>query len=299
MNKFKGLALSLAAICTLSACSYESFSEVEALNEAQAVGSPFTQRLAAEYRDFSNTELKEMFDYPDALHFARKGLAAASGDAVLPEPVSDWNLSPEHVNELGTARGRLMNLLDLGAREMMPDQAAVAQARFDCWIEQQEENWQNADISTCRKDFMSALETLEGQLQTIAQPKEPPAEPVQVEPSEPMEIEDAVYLVFFDFDKATVTNEGQSIMDAVVDEINNREDVEIINVVGHTDRSGPQSYNQKLAMRRANAAMEALVSRGVDPELIRVESRGENDPIVETADDIREPANRRVSISFE
>jgi OOP family OmpA-OmpF porin len=182
---------------------------------------------------------------------------------------------------------------------MMPDQAAIAQARFDCWIEQQEENWQNDDISTCKNDFFSSLETLEQQLQTIAQPEEPPVEPVQVEPSEPMEIEDAVYLVFFDFDKAMVTNEGQSIIDAVVDEMNNREDVETINVVGHTDRAGPQSYNQKLAMRRANAVMEALVSRGVDPGKIRVESRGESDPIVETADDIREPANRRVSISFE
>jgi OOP family OmpA-OmpF porin len=294
MNKLKGLALSLLAVCMLSACSYESFSEVEALNNAQPVGSPFTQRLAMEYRDFSNNELQEMFDYPDALHFARKGLATAEGEAVLPEPVSDWNLSPNHVEELGTARGRLMNVLDLGAREVMPDQAAVAQSRYDCWIEQQEENWQQDDISTCKTDFYAALDALENQLQTVAAP----AQPLTVEPSQPMELKNALYLVFFDFDKALVTTEGQSIIDAVVNELNSRNDVAYLEVIGHTDTSGSNSYNDRLAMRRANAVMDALVSRGVDPAMIRIESSGESDPIVQTADGIREPANRRVSISF-
>lgn len=296
MNRIKGLMLSMAAVATLGACSYDSFSEVEALNSSQAVGSPFTQRLAAEYREFSNVELKEMFDYPDALHFARKGLAASSGEEVLPEPTSDWNLSPEHVRELGTARGRLMKVLDMGAREMMPDQAAVAQARFDCWIEQQEENWQNDDISTCKNDFLSALKILEDQMTTVATPAEPP---MTVEATEPMQIENAVYLVFFDFDKSMVTDEGESIVEAVVTELNGRSDVNAITIIGHTDTSGSNSYNQRLAMKRAQAVMDTLVERGVDPALIRMESRGESDLIVQTADGIREPANRRVSISFE
>ncbi len=296
MNKIKGLMLSMATVCTLGACSYDSFSEVEALNSSQAVGSPFTQRLAAEYREFSNVELKEMFDYPDALHFARKGLAASSGEQVLPEPISDWNLSPEHVRELGTARGRLMKVLDMGAREMMPDQSAVAQARFDCWIEQQEENWQDDDISTCKNDFLSAIGILEDQMVTVATPAEPP---MTIEATEPMQIENAVYLVFFDFDRSKVTDEGSSIVDAVVSEVNGRTDINAITIIGHTDTSGSNSYNQRLAMKRAQAVMDNLVAQGIDPALIRMESRGESDLIVQTADGIREPANRRVSISFE
>ncbi|MCB9965046.1 MAG: OmpA family protein [Rhodospirillales bacterium] len=298
MNKFKGIALSMAAVCTLGACSYDSFSEVEALNSSQAVGSPFTQRLASEYRDFSNIEQNEMFDYPDSLHFARKGLAAAAGEAVLPEPISDWNLSPEHVKELGTARARLIGVLDMGAREMMPDQAAVAQARFDCWIEQQEENWQKDDISTCKNDFYGALKGIEDQLAAVATPAEPPVT-IEAEPAEPMKIENAVYLVFFDFDKASLTEEANSIVDAVVTELGNRGDVKTISVVGHTDTAGSNAYNQRLAMKRAQALMDVLVARGVNPALIRMESRGETDLIVKTADGIREPANRRVSISFE
>lgn len=41
------------------------------------LGSPFTQQLAAEYRDLANHEQNIGFDYPDALHFARKGLTGA------------------------------------------------------------------------------------------------------------------------------------------------------------------------------------------------------------------------------
>lgn len=296
MNNFKRICLSAAAIGLLGGCSYQSFSEVDALNEAQAVGSPFTQRLATEYREFSNTELKEMFDYPDALHFARKGLAAASGKSVLPEPVADWNLSPEHIKELGTARGRLINVLDMGSRETMPDESAVAQARFDCWIEQQEENWNDGDAVKCKGEFEAALRSIEDRTNTTAAPAEPPT--IQVDESAPMEIENAMYLVFFDFDKSVVTSEGMSILDAVAEEVSKRQDVMTLNVIGHTDTSGPKTYNQKLAMRRANAVMDALVQRGVDAGKIRVESRGEDDLIVQTADGIREPANRRVSISF-
>ena len=295
------MALSLPTLCLLSACSYESFSEVEALNNAQAVGSPFTQRLASEYREYANSELQQMFDYPDALHFARKGLAAADGETVLPEPLSDWNLSPAHVQELGTARGRLMNVLDLDARDLLPDQSAIAQARFDCWIEQQEESWQASDISNCKTQFYAALETLEDQLKTVAAPvaPRPAADPtLRVQPAEQMQIENALYLVFFDFDKSLVTTEGQSIIDAIVTELNNRVDVQYLEVIGHTDTSGSKVYNQKLALRRAKGVMEALVSRGVNPQMIRMESRGEEDLIVDTADGIREPANRRVSISF-
>ena len=98
-------ALVAATSLTLAGCSgFNSHSEVEALNEVKAVGSPFTQALAAEYRDYANHEQNIGFDYADALHFARKGLATAAGEIVLPEPISDWNLKPEHIEELSSSR---------------------------------------------------------------------------------------------------------------------------------------------------------------------------------------------------
>lgn len=298
MNIFRYGLLAIGVIALSGCTAFTSFSEVEALNEAQAVGSPFTQSLAAEYRTYANSELKDMFDYPDALHFARKGLAAAAGETVLPEPIADWNLSPEHIGELSAARGRLIIAYDLGARETVPALAARAQSRFDCWIEQQEENWDDSAL-LCKNQFMDVMSEIEGGLQAPA-PVEPVAEPLSpfdVDASAPMAAEDAVYLVFFNWDKFDLGSGALNVLDAVVDEVN-KNPPNAINVVGHADTSGAQDYNQRLAFRRANAVKDALVQRGIDPAMIVVDARGENELLVATPDNVREPANRRVNISF-
>ena len=296
------LTLLATALIAVSGCTaFTSFSEVDALNEAQAVGSPFTQALAGEYRLYSNSELKDMFDYPDALHFARKGLAAAAGETVLPEPIADWNLSPEHIGELNAARGRMIVAYDLGARESVPALAARAQSRFDCWIEQQEENWNDAGL-LCKSQFMDVMTELEGALQApaIVEPAVAPIEPLSpfdVDASEPMAAENAVYLVFFNWDSRDLGSGALNVVDAVVEEVR-KNPPNVINLVGHADTSGAQDYNQRLALKRVSAVKDALVQRGIDPALIVMDARGENELLVSTPDDVREPANRRVNISF-
>jgi OmpA-OmpF porin, OOP family len=297
MKALRNLILTVGMLSLGGCTAFTSFSEVDALNEAQAVGSPFTQALAGEYREFSNTELKEMLDYPDALHFARKGLSAAAGEVVLPEPVSDWNLSEKHIQELSAARGRLIVAYDLGARESAPALAARAQAKFDCWIEAQEETWGDAEVA-CKNQFMEAMNQLEGGLQAP-----PPAAPVadtgpfDVDASKPMAPEDAMYLVFFNWDSFELGSGALNVLDAVAAEVA-KNPPSAVNVVGHTDTSGPDDYNERLAVRRANAVKDALVQRGVDANLISVDARGEKELLVPTSDDVREPANRRVNISF-
>lgn len=291
---FLGLSISTAG-CT----AFTTFSEIDALNEAQAVGSPFTQNLAGEYRNFSNSELKDMFDYPDALHFARKGLAAASGEAVLPEPVADWNLSEEHIQELSAARGRLIVAYDLAAREVAPALAARAQAKFDCWIEGQEEDWSDSGTQACKNDFLQAIQELEGSLQPLPPPPPPiPAPgPFDVDPSAPLAPENAVYIVFFDWDSSKLTSGAINVLDAVVEEVA-KNPPQSIEIVGHTDTSGAAAYNERLAKRRVAKVKAALVERGLDPSIVVSAARGENELLVETPDNVREPANRRVNISF-
>lgn len=290
MKSVRNLVLA-AGVVALGGCTmYDTYSEVDALNEAQPVGSPFTQALASEYKSFANSELNDMFDYPDALHFARKGLAAASGEAVMPEPVSDWNLSEEHIKELAAARGRLVITFDLGGREIAPATAALAQAKFDCWIEQQEENWQTEEILSCKSGFMDAIAELEGLVQQAPEPvaeQEPP----------PMVPEEAMYLVFFNWDSSTLSSGAANVLDAVAEEITKNPPSEV-NISGHADTSGNAEYNKKLAFRRASAVRDALVKRGVPADILTVESHGEEVLLVDTPDDIREPANRRVNISF-
>jgi OmpA-OmpF porin, OOP family len=68
-----------------------------------------------------------------------------------------------------------------------------------------------------------------------------------------------------------------------------------LTVTGHADRSGTDEYNYALSERRARNIASLLTAAGVTS--IAVEAKGEAVPLVETADGIREPQNRRVEIS--
>jgi len=301
-----------SAIVSLAGCTaFSSFSEVEALNETQAVGNPFTKILTEEYKAFANKQSDEMFDYPDALHFARKGLASAAGEMVLPEPIADWNLDADALQNLATARGRLINSFDLGARELSPELSAKSQASFDCWIEEQEESKGEEQIE-CKTQFEEYMAELEA---IVIAPPVPEVEEIDalepefidaippelmsfdIDPSEPMKIENAMYLVFFNWNSSALESGAESVIQAVADEtLKNTPNA--LNIIGHTDTSGDSSYNKRLAFKRANTVRDSLVKKGIDASLMNVDAMGEKDLLVPTADNVREPANRRVNVSF-
>jgi len=263
----------IGALGFLAGCA----SDIHQMRDVQPTGgTPFTQALTEEYRKFVVFEADEMNDWVDASYFSRKGLAAANGDIVLPEELGIWDLPPEKVDELASARGRLMRALDAGARDSNPKVAATAQARFDCWVEQTEEIFQDKDIAACRDEFLKAMEELEGK--------------AMVEPSEPNK-----YLVLFDFDKSNINADGQTVIDKVVEDAKKMGTVNI-SATGHADRSGSESYNMALSLRRADAVRAALIAGGVSADAITVAGRGESEPAVPTPDGVKEPANRRVEI---
>ncbi len=261
-------------------------------------GDRFTDHLAREYRDFSIFESAEMYDWPDADHFAEKAFAAAASTTPAPERVGDWNIDgADHRAELDAARGELMAAFDQGARSRAPSQAAIAQARFDCWVEQQEEAWQTAHIAACRTQFHQAM----ANLRTAMAP--PPAEPVakkaEPKPAEPRLIATTeAEKVFFDFDKSDITAEAQARIDRFVASIRDRSAVEIV-VEGHADRAGPADYNRALSERRAEAVRQELIRQGLRISTLNrfeMEAKGESAPAVITGDGVAEPRNRRVVI---
>lgn len=304
-NTFVAVAIGALLMTTLSGCSvFKSRQEIEMLNKAQAGGSPFTQQLTTEYRNFSNYLLDGQYDTADAIHFSRKGLDSAAGKEVLPESVSDWDVPLQSVREFAEQRARLINAFDLGAKELAPQVAAVAQARFDCWIEQVESTWafgQDHNVN-CKKEFADAMAQLDQALAGRQKPAPAPAPaPVVAQPyvpTGPIKTEDAVYLVFFDWDKSQIGEGGINVVDAAAEAARGRQ-LSAIRVVGHTDTSGTDQYNDGLSVRRANAVKEALSQRGLGGTQIITESRGEREPLVQTGDNVREPANRRATITFE
>ncbi|MDO9501912.1 OmpA family protein [Falsiroseomonas sp.] len=103
------------------------------------------------------------------------------------------------------------------------------------------------------------------------------------------------YLVFFDFDRADLTDRARQIIGEAATNATGQ-GVTRIEVAGHADRSGSPQYNQRLSERRAGAVASELERRGIQRNNISVQAFGESRPLVPTADGVREPQNRRVEI---
>ena len=106
------------------------------------------------------------------------------------------------------------------------------------------------------------------------------------------------FLVFFDWDRSTLTPQAQSIIRSAAAEAK-RVGSARIRATGHSDRSGAVRYNQGLSMRRAVAVRGMLESLGIPRNQIAILAKGEAEPLVPTADGVREPQNRRVEIVLE
>jgi len=103
------------------------------------------------------------------------------------------------------------------------------------------------------------------------------------------------YLVFFDWDRADLTSRARAIVNEAA-QATTRVAVTRIEVAGHTDTSGTPQYNQGLSNRRAQVVAAELVRLGVPREAITTQAFGESRPLVQTAEGVREPQNRRVEI---
>jgi outer membrane protein OmpA-like peptidoglycan-associated protein len=114
-------------------------------------------------------------------------------------------------------------------------------------------------------------------------------------------------MVFFEFDKSTLTPEAQQALDNAGRLLRLCQDYSL-EVQGHTDWEGTENYNMKLGARRARAAVYYLVfDQGIDPsrvvvseklvrtpQLIAGETYGESVPIVSNESDAGRAQNRRV-----
>jgi outer membrane protein OmpA-like peptidoglycan-associated protein len=111
----------------------------------------------------------------------------------------------------------------------------------------------------------------------------------------PAAVQAPSYMVFFDWDRSDLSAQAMSTIRQAAIAYKSGASARVT-AVGHTDTSGPADYNMALSLRRATAVKGALVQEGVPATAIDTVGRGEQGLLVQTADGVREPQNRRVEI---
>jgi OOP family OmpA-OmpF porin len=114
-------------------------------------------------------------------------------------------------------------------------------------------------------------------------------------PPPPPPVASTSFMVFFDWDRSNLSAQALNTIKQAANAYKTKGSARLT-ATGHTDKSGPEGYNMALSLRRANAVKDALVREGVPATAITVVGRGETQPLVPTADGVREPQNRRVEI---
>jgi OOP family OmpA-OmpF porin len=283
-------------------------------DDVTASGSPFSQALFKDYTDLATqaasapapqaqdtgffSDVFGMFGggpsnpadaVVDAFH--AKADQAAKGNEPAPEPAPADPMAQGLRARLVAAIGR--------SKDQFPDQAARAQADYDCWMLDSGAANLLSQAQECRSALNASLLALE----TASRPAPPPppapvaSAPVAALASASASAAPPDYTVYFDFDSWTLTAEDLAVITNAINTARAGGQSHIT-VVGHTDTSGSAVYNQRLSVRRANVVVEALVDMGARRAAIQASGVGKTDLAVPTPDGVKEAKNRRSVISL-
>ena len=296
--KFKLLLPIISLLIFLGGCSasYKQLSKMENKEPKN-----FQEHLLSEYKKRASFEAEEMHDWNSAKLYSEKALKSLETDEIYPEEISYWKIPEENINEIKIAYENLMTIYK-DAKNIDPINLARAISSLDCWSEQQEENWQTWDINSCKNDFLNAMHNIYEKISTQENEQENTNKNNNLENETKDEVtivtknenKELMQIIYFDFDKFNLSEVSK---DKIKKFLNNYGSV--INeylVVGHTDTKGTNKYNLSLSIKRAEVVKEILINYGINQNSIKILGKGEESLAVNTPDDTKQPANRRVEI---
>jgi len=116
------------------------------------------------------------------------------------------------------------------------------------------------------------------------------------QPEHPLACGSVIYGINFDFNSATLRPDSEPLLQQLFEGLKADLSTSIV-VEGHTSTEGSDAYNLDLSQRRAQAVVDDLVVRGIDPTRISALGRGESEPLFSPDDDeATRSMNRRVEI---
>jgi len=271
MRIFKILAAGALAM-GLSACAITSQSDIDAAAALKAKGGKFERTLHKEYIKLAKAENKEG-DHPDAIYFANKARKAASGKAPKPDTRKQREITKKNWKKAKGGLRRWHVMKERGGLKFAPKEMAKAQAGWDCYMQELEENLQPKDIKKCKKYMDKALSKAAKKYWASLKSKPKPM------------------VIYFGLGSSKINREGEMVLNRAAAIAGKKKTVTL---QAHTDTSGSKAANQALSLKRAKAAKKYLKDKGV--KKVYVTANGESQPAVKTGDGKKEPKNRRVEV---
>lgn len=262
----------------ISACS---ISDVAQLKSREITKTDYRSHLAEKYRHLSVFESEQMMDHIDAGLFARKGLAALDTPTPpVPENPGQWSIDDVYLPAIMAAQKQLLTALSLTLHNRHPEAMAEAVTAFDCWLEQAEEGWQTDHIAACQQRFEEAVQAL--------------ADESGYRFDRAGRAHRQVTL-HYPVDQAALAIADTIKLDTLLSELPAGQTY-TAHIIGHADRLGSEAHNNGLTRRRALTVHRRLIELGAAPRTLGVAWRGENAPLVHTADNMPDARNRRTEI---
>lgn len=103
--------------------------------------------------------------------------------------------------------------------------------------------------------------------------------------------------LMYDFDSAEIRSEAASNLNNLAASLRKYPNTQLL-IVGHTDDSGSDSYNQALSQRRADAALSYLGRQNIPASRIAASGRGESEPIATNETETGRQSNRRIEVAI-
>ena len=236
-------------------CRRAFFDRVTALEDVVLpvrATSVFNRTLAREYAAYADYEATHQNDLIDARHFAAKARAAANGRSVTatePEALSRWNLvSGNEIKTFVVWRKKLVRVLAVHRASGRARIAALAQARFDCWVERSSERNDSAQIQKCRGEFLGHMR----QLGAGARP-----------------LRARSFTVYFPAKGGTLANSQRRVVQNAA-RYAIRKNARAVDVVAHAGDAGRDGENLRRSFRRAERVAWLLRRYGIRAHRIRM-----------------------------